>query len=221
MNLGYLMLLQACLQALLFISCSRFVHAFSTRNPTVAQTAFRRHFCHGASVTDDGDDGSCESRLAHLPDREEALALQQQAEQLRNEARSIKLALEAEKEAKIQKQIEKIDTWLDSLLVNVTVDENTQMLNTVEQVTLLLQQGRFSQEQVNKMFDRICETGPPQSRSRCSPIMELLVDAAGKLDCVERADNPNKRWNGRVERHLRKRLFAMDFGMDLENKEPE
>ena len=95
------------------------------------------------------------------------------------------------------------------------------MLNTVEEATRILKEGRFSQEQVNKMFDRICESGPQQSRSRCSPLMALLVDAAGKLDEVERDENPNKRWSGRVERHLRKRLFAMDFGMDLENKDPE
>jgi hypothetical protein len=108
---------------------------------------------------------------------------------------------------------------LDHLLVNMTVDENTQMLNTAEQVARLLQDGRFSQEQVDKMFERICETGPSsgQSRSNCSPIMSLLVDAAGKLDCVEREDNPNKRWSGRVERRLRKKLFALDWNIKLED----
>ena len=53
--------------------------------------------------------------------------------------------------------------------------------------------------------------------------MSLLVDASGKLDCVEREDNPNKRWNGKVERELRKRLFAADWGIELEpeDEKPE
>ena len=158
---------------------------------------------------------------ASLPgDTASALALQQQAEQLRAEALALEKQLEAEREAKTAKQIANVDQWLNQLLVNQTIDENMEILNSVEQVTQLLKDGRYSAEQVNRMFDRICDTLGYQSRSRCSPLMELLVDAAGKLDEVERYDNPNKRWSGKVERHLRKRLFAMDFGMDLEHTDP-
>ena len=105
-----------------------------------------------------------------------------------------------------------------------TDDEDTskiQLLKTVEQVLERLQDDRYSQEQINAIFNRICETGPKQSRSNCSPIMELLVDAVGKMDEVERAENPNKRWSGRVERVLRKRLFAMDWNMDIEDSDDD
>ena len=131
----------------------------------------------------------------------------------------MRLAVIAAKEAKRKKELANVDRWLDHLLfVNMTVDENTQMLNTVEQVARLLQDERFSQEQVDKMFERICETGPSsQSRSNCSPLMSLLVDAAGQLDCVDREDNANKRWSGRVERRLRKKLFALDWNIKLED----
>jgi hypothetical protein len=49
-----------------------------------------------------------------------------------------------------------------------------------------------------------------------------LVDAAGKLDEIDPEDNPNKRWTqwkGRVERNLRKRLFAKDYGIEMEKEE--
>jgi hypothetical protein len=152
---------------------------------------------------------------------EEIKTLQKQADALRAEAESMRLAVVAAKGAKRKKELANIDRWLDHLLVNVTLDENTQMLNTVDQVARILQEERFSQEQVDKMFQRICDTtaltGRLQSRSNCSPLMSLLVDAAGKLDCVEREDNPNKRWSGRVERRLRIKLFAMDWGIKLED----
>lgn len=91
-----------------------------------------------------------------------------------------------------------------------------ELLNSVEKAAEVLRDRRYSHEQVSKMFERICDTSPAQSRSNCSPLLALLVDAAGKLDCVERVDNPNKRWDGRVERDLRKRLFAMDWNIQLE-----
>jgi hypothetical protein len=145
--------------------------------------------------------------------------LRSQAEALRAEVQAMRISIDEKKENKMQKSKSDVDRWIEHLLVNQTIDENTQILNTVEHVMSLLRDGRYSQEQVDKMFDRICDTGPPQSRSNCSPILELLVDAAGKLDCMEREENPNKRWSGRVERKLRKRLFAMDFGFDIPNEE--
>lgn len=152
-----------------------------------------------------------------------ALSLQQQAQALRAEALSLERSLNETKAAKIQKDLNDVDRWIDELLINVTINEDTQMLNTVEHVTLLLQQKRFSQHHVNRIFERICELSGPQSRSKCSPLISLLVDASGKLDCVERQENPNKRWNGRVERELRKRLFAADWGIELEpeDEKPE
>ena len=91
------------------------------------------------------------------------------------------------------------------------------MLNNVDQAMQVMKDRRFSQQQINNIFDRMCEERP-QSRSNISPIVELLVDAAGELDKLEREDNPNKRWNnGKVERELRKRLFAADYNIELES----
>jgi hypothetical protein len=47
----------------------------------------------------------------------------------------------------------------------------------------------------------------------------LLLDAACKVDCLEREDNPNKRWNHRVERDLRRKLFALGYGIRIEDIE--
>jgi hypothetical protein len=163
-------------------------------------------------------DSSSLAKTTNNNNVDEIIFLQKQAQALRAEAESMRLAVYAAKEAKRKKELANIDRWLNHLLVNMTVDENTQMLNTVEQVARILQEERFSQEQVDKIFQRICETGPASvSRSNCSPLMSLLVDAAGKLDCVEREDNPNKRWSGRVERKLRKKLFALDWNIILED----
>lgn len=153
-----------------------------------------------------------------LVDLSTALTLQQQAQALREEALSLQRALNESKTEKLARETAKVDQWLEELLVNQTISENTQLLNTVEEVMERLKEGRFSADQVNKMFNRICDDRP-QSRSNCSPIMSLLVDAAGKLDNLERDENPNKRWSGRVERVLRKRLFAMDWGTDLEEED--
>jgi hypothetical protein len=68
----------------------------------------------------------------------------------------------------------------------------------------------------DKIVKRIFETSAVQSQSKCSPIMTLLVDAARILDCVESIYNPNKRWNGKVDRILCKKLFAKDWGFKLE-----
>ena len=111
----------------------------------------------------------------------------------------------------------KVDGWINDLLVNVTIDDSTQMLNTEERVARLLQDRRFSAEHVNKMFNRICELSQrQQSIDSCSPLISLLLDAACRVDCLEREDNPNKRWNHRVERDLRKKLFAMGCGINLD-----
>jgi hypothetical protein len=70
---------------------------------------------------------------------------------------------------------------------------------------------------VNQMFDRICElSNRPQSVDSCSPLLSLLLDAACKVDCLEKEENPNKRWNHRVERDLRKKLFLLGYGIRIE-----
>ncbi|CAJ1946437.1 unnamed protein product [Cylindrotheca closterium] len=151
----------------------------------------------------------------------QALLLKQQAQQLREEANNQAKALQEQKDHQLALQNSKIDSWIDDLLVQYQVDDDTQLLHSVDQVLCRLRDDRYSKEQVQKIFKRICETGPPQSRSRCSPIMELFVDAVGKLDEVERDENPNKRWTGKIERELRKKLFAMDWGIELQDEDDE
>lgn len=151
----------------------------------------------------------------------QALSLQQQAKALREEALALQKTLEESKMEKIVKENMKVDQWIKELFIQYQIDENTDMLNDVDEVFERLKDDRYSREQVNKIFNRICETGPPQSRSNCSPLMTMFVDAVGKLDSVERDENPNKRWSGKVERLLRKRLFAMDWGMDLEENDED
>jgi hypothetical protein len=148
-----------------------------------------------------------------------ALTLKEKAQTLRKEVARLQIEMEDEKERILVKETENIDRWIDELLIQCTVDDSTQMIKNVDQVVEQLVAGRFSQEQVNKIFERICATGPPQSRSKLSPIVETFVDAVGKLDCMEWEENPNKRWSGGVERNLRKKLFAMDWGCRLDEDE--
>ena len=147
----------------------------------------------------------------------DALALKRQAEALRAEARSMERSMNEVKAERERDEKAKVDGWINDLLVNVTIDDSTQMLNTEERVARLLQDRRFSAEHVNKMFNRICELSQrQQSIDSCSPLISLLLDAACRVDCLEREDNPNKRWNHRVERDLRKKLFAMGCGINLD-----
>jgi hypothetical protein len=169
------------------------------------------------------DDQTVESPRALATTSPAALALQQQAAALRAEVELIQANLLASKEAKRQKELADIDRWIEECLyviVPSAAKDNdasiVELLNSVEKAAQVLKDNRYSHEQVSKMFQRICDTSPAQSRSSCSPLLALLVDAAGRLDCVDRDENPNKRWDGRVERDLRQRLFAMDWGINLE-----
>ena len=164
---------------------------------------------------EEDDDTSSSSALS------QALLLKQQAQQLREEAKNQAKALQEQKDHQLALQNSKIDSWIDDLLIQYQVDDDTQLFHSVDQVWCRLRDDRYSKEQVQKIFKRICDTGPPQSRSRCSPIMELFVDAVGKLDEVERDENPNKRWSGKIERELRKKLFAMDWGFELQDEDDE
>ena len=102
-------------------------------------------------------------------------------------------------ESKELKETTHIDQWIGPLLVNSASDENAQLLNNVHHGMVLLKYGRFSEEQVSNVSEQICETGPALCCGDCSPPMSLLVDAAGKLDDLERKVNPNKRWSGHAK----------------------
>ena len=141
-------------------------------------------------------------------------SLRAHAAKLRQEAESLETALEESKEAKIQKEIAKVDGWIDDLLIEASLGDGTELLKTVDQVYETLAEKRYSARHVLKIFERLCYLREQESRSNCSPLMELLVDATGKLDCVEREDNPNKRWNHKVERVLRRKLFARDWNIE-------
>jgi len=141
-------------------------------------------------------------------------SLRAHAAKLRREAESLETAMEQAKEAKIQKEIDKVDSWIDDVLIEVTLGDGTELLKTVDQVCDCLSAKRYSAHHVLKIFERLCDVREQESRSNCSPLMELLVDATGKLDCIEREDNPNKRWNHRVERVLRRKLFARDWNIE-------
>ena len=141
----------------------------------------------------------------------DALALLSEAKALRQQASMIQEQLNQEKEERIRKQQEKVDKLIDSLLFhsmnNDSEESKQQLLHTEEQVADLLISKRMSYDMVNQMFDRIVElANRPQSIDSCSPLLSLLLDAACQVDCLERDDNPNKRWNHRVERDLRRKV---------------
>jgi len=147
---------------------------------------------------------------------------------LRDEVRALERSLNETKVERAEKELADVDRWIRELLVKYdSSSENgngdsglgTQVLNSVDEVADKLRDGRYSPEQVDKVFERLCYTCPIVGRDSLdrTPLLRLLVEAAGKLDQMERTENPNKRWNGRVERELRKKLFAREWGIDLEN----
>ncbi|KAL7528324.1 hypothetical protein ACHAXR_002383 [Thalassiosira sp. AJA248-18] len=163
---------------------------------------------------------------------DDALALLNEAKALRAQASALQKQLDTEKEERIRKERERVDSLIDALLFHGMNDESRgstgddeaqqkskqQLLHTEEQVATLLVSKRMNYEMVNQMFDRICElSNRPQSIDSCSPLLSLLLDAACKVDCLEKQDNPNKRWNHRVERDLRRKLFALGYGIRLED----
>ncbi|KAL7463767.1 hypothetical protein ACHAXS_004122, partial [Conticribra weissflogii] len=141
--------------------------------------------------------------------------------------KALQKQLQFEKAEKIRKEREKVDSLIDALLFHGTnTNDNSkeksrqQLINTEEKVAELLISKRLNYDQVNQMFDRICElSNRPQSIDSCSPLLSVLLDAACKVDCLEREDNPNKRWNHRVERDLRRKLFALGYGIRIEDVE--
>ena len=145
------------------------------------------------------------------------LVLKQQADALRAEADALRIQLDESKKEAERIRLARVDNLIESILVNFTIDDDNQLLNTEEQVAKLMQDERLSVENINNMFDRIVEQSQRrQSIDNCSPLISLLLDAACQVDCMERDDNPNKRWNHRVERDLRKKLIAVGWGIDLD-----
>lgn len=167
----------------------------------------------------------------------DALVLLNEAKALRAQASVLQQQLNQEKEERIRKQQERVDSLIDALLFHGVNNDTPrlpsgedgarqrskqQLMHTEEQVAELLISKRMNYEMVNQMFDRICElSNRPQSIDSCSPLLSLLLDAACKVDCLEREDNPNKRWNHRVERDLRRKLFALGYGIRIEDVENE
>ena len=145
------------------------------------------------------------------------LVLKQQADTLRAEANALRIQLDESKKEAERLRLARVDNLIENILVNFTIDDDNQLLNTEEQVAKLMQDERLSVENINNMFDRIVEQSQRrQSIDNCSPLISLLLDAACQVDCMEREENPNKRWNHRVERDLRKKLFALGWGIDLD-----
>jgi len=148
-----------------------------------------------------------------------------QAQKLRSEIKSLESALVESKRQKHEMEQLKVEQWLENLLVNQTygIDDcdgegaSVQILNSVERTAQILRDKRYSPEQVDKIFRRLTR-GVPRERIEQSlaktPLLALLVQACGELDLLEREDNPNRRWSGRIERDLRRRLFAMEWGID-------
>jgi hypothetical protein len=167
----------------------------------------------------------------------DALVFLEQAKALREQASAMQKQLNEEKEERIRQETAKVDSLIDMLLFHGSTNyindatsststaiqptdkrSKTQLMKTEEQVAELLIQKRLNYDQVNQMFDRICElANRPQSIDSCSPLLSLLLDASCKVDCLEREDNPNKRWNHRVERNLRQKLFALGYGIRIED----
>jgi hypothetical protein len=143
--------------------------------------------------------------------------LRQQAKKLREEVVDMRLTIQEDAEMKEAKRIAKVDMWLNHLLINQTVG-GIEQLNTVEHVLDLLITNRYSPEQVYQIFERLCTTTSIRGRDSIASnqLLQLLITAVGKMDEIERDDNSNKRWSQIVERTLHKRLFAMEWGINLE-----
>ena len=143
----------------------------------------------------------------------------QQAQLLRQEIQDLQRDLERQKQARLVKAQTDVERWIAQALVRCQVDADTTLLNTVDETVEIFCTYRYSPEQVYKMFRHLSETTSSNKRSQISPTLELLVEAAGKMDALDRNENPNKRWSGRIEADFRKRLFARDWGIELEDKD--
>lgn len=155
----------------------------------------------------------------NLVTKEQAITLREQASSLRKEAKVLELALITSRNEKAAIEIIRVDGWIEELLVMYSDKSGTELLSDAERTFELLRDKRFSPLQVKKIFKRICEKGQKQSRSNCSPMLEVFIDAVGKMDDLEREENPNRRWNEQLELGFRKKLFAMDYRIELDDED--
>ena len=163
-----------------------------------------------------------QAKRTRIPETDPQILLDE-ARALRDQASALQAQLDQEKEERLAKQRRKVDSLIDSLLFHRDdMESKAQLMQTEEELAGLLISRRLNYEMVNQMFDRIVEqSNKPQSIDSCSPLLSLLLDAACKVDCMEREDNPNKRWNHRVERDLRQKLFLMGYGINIEDVEKD
>ena len=82
------------------------------------------------------------------------LVLKQQADTLRAEADALRMQLDESKKEAERLRLARVDNLIESILVNFTIDDDNQLLNTEEQVAKLMQDERLSVENINNMFDR-------------------------------------------------------------------
>ena len=175
-----------------------------------------------ANNNNNNNNPSSNQKTKYMLTSSDPIILKQQADALRAEADALRIQLDKSKEEAERRRLARVDNLIESILVNFTINDDNQLLNTEDQVARLIQDERLSVENINNMFDRIVEQSQRrQSIDNCSPLISLLLDAACKVDCMEREDNPNKRWNHRVERDLRKKLFALGWGIDLDQVKKE
>jgi len=179
--------------------------------PTRNTSSFRRNPIRVFAKQDTKKD--TDTSLVSMRD---PIVLRQYADALREEAKLLRKDLDDENEARRMQYIANVDKWIDEILIKVKIDESTQMLYEEDEVVQLIVDNRYSGEQINRIFDRICETSGQQSIDNCSPLITLLLDAACKVDCMEAGGRSKERWNNRVERDLRKKLFAMGWNIDID-----
>jgi hypothetical protein len=154
--------------------------------------------------------------------------MQQQAERLRREADRIRLEVDHSRRQKKEKADRDVDRWLNRVLVRYRSEEEggspaaaagaavVEVLSSPEEAADHLVRGRYSPEQVYRMFERLCELSNVSGRDSLfrNEQLRVLVDAAGLCDMLEPEINPNKRWRGpRVEHELYKKLFAKEWGI--------
>jgi hypothetical protein len=160
--------------------------------------------------------GSSGSQLDVPPDE-----LQRRAQRLREEVDAMRCRMEQARQRQLQKETDKADRWLEDVLVQHKINADTEILNTIEQAQEKLVEGRYSPDQVDQMFERLCQLSRVSGRDSLdrNARLQLLVEATGKVDELEPEVNPNKRWRGcRVEHELHKKLFAKEWGIDLDKK---
>jgi hypothetical protein len=140
-----------------------------------------------------------------------------QAQQLREETIQMRQAIDNAAKDKELKRITKVDNWTEHLLIYQKIGI-VEQLNTVQQVVTILINERYSPEQVYQIFDRLCVTTSINGRDsiQTNQLLQLLLNYVNKMDEIERCDNDNKRWSQIVERTLNKRLFAMEWNINLD-----